>query len=231
MYNIKKGFSLAEILISLTIIGVVSAITIPILLQKHQEKVTVIKVKKFYSTISQAYESYVYNYGYPETWNNFSSQKEATTDFANKFKPYLKVLKDCGYDKGCFINENYKRADGSYTINFITHSFKRYMFILNDGSAVAILVGNNNKNEGGFYYDINGTKPPNQFGKDIFQFSFDNTNKLLPGGYTEDNKNALSNCLVGGFTCANWIIKNGNMDYLHCPTYLTKNPLAVKCPN
>lgn len=40
-----KGFTLAEVLITLGIIGIVAAMTLPILIQKHQEKVTVTKVK------------------------------------------------------------------------------------------------------------------------------------------------------------------------------------------
>ena len=41
-------------MITLAVIGVVAALTIPTLVQKHQEKVTVTKVKKFVSVMSQA---------------------------------------------------------------------------------------------------------------------------------------------------------------------------------
>lgn len=50
----KKAFTLAEVLITLGIIGVVAAITMPVLINKYQEIVTVTKVKKFYSLMSQA---------------------------------------------------------------------------------------------------------------------------------------------------------------------------------
>ena len=229
MYKrIKNGFTLAEVLITLGVIGVVAAITMPTLIQKHKEQVTINKVKKFYSTISQAYESYVDEYGYPDTMDTFNTQEEATTYFATKIKSYLKILKDCGYDEGCFINDNYKRASGLNTVNFITDANKRYMAVLNDGSAVAFFVDETGKG-GVFYYDVNGIQPPNQFGRDIFQISFDSSHKLLPGEHTEDNTEVLTNCLDKGFTCAHWLIANGNMDYLHCPDYLTENPTATKC--
>ena len=44
----KRAFTLAEVLITLGIIGVVAAMTLPTLLNKYQEVVTVNKVKKFY---------------------------------------------------------------------------------------------------------------------------------------------------------------------------------------
>lgn len=43
----EKGFTLAETLVTLGIIGIVTAMTLPSIVQKHQEKVTVSKLKKF----------------------------------------------------------------------------------------------------------------------------------------------------------------------------------------
>ena len=52
----KKAFTLAEVLITLGVIGVVAAMTLPSLIQKHNEKVIVTQLKKVYSTFSQAYK-------------------------------------------------------------------------------------------------------------------------------------------------------------------------------
>ena len=49
----KKAFTLAEVLITLGIIGVVAAITIPGLITKYQKLVTVVKLKKVYSQLNQ----------------------------------------------------------------------------------------------------------------------------------------------------------------------------------
>lgn len=53
--NIKYGFTLAEVLITLGIIGVVAAMTMPSLIASHKEKETVSKLKKVYSTLSNAF--------------------------------------------------------------------------------------------------------------------------------------------------------------------------------
>ena len=50
----KKGFTLAEILITLTVIGVVAAITVPIIIQKKEEQVFRTGYKKAYAAITQA---------------------------------------------------------------------------------------------------------------------------------------------------------------------------------
>ena len=52
--SIKPGFTLAEVLITLGIIGVVAAMTIPSIVQKQNQKEATSRLKKFYSTMSQA---------------------------------------------------------------------------------------------------------------------------------------------------------------------------------
>ena len=66
------GFTLAEVLITLVIIGVVAALTIPNLLQKYQEQATVKKVQKFYSTLSNAYSIAMKENGPASEWGTTS---------------------------------------------------------------------------------------------------------------------------------------------------------------
>jgi prepilin-type N-terminal cleavage/methylation domain-containing protein len=49
-----KGFTLAEVLITLGIIGVIAALTMPALIQNHNDRAAVVKVKKMYSVIANA---------------------------------------------------------------------------------------------------------------------------------------------------------------------------------
>ncbi len=51
----KKAFTLAEVLITLTIIGIVAAMTIPTLMSKYKDQATVTKLKKAQSIISNAF--------------------------------------------------------------------------------------------------------------------------------------------------------------------------------
>ncbi len=50
----KKAFTLAEVLITLGIIGVVAAMTMPVLINNYQKKVTAVRLEKFYTIMSQA---------------------------------------------------------------------------------------------------------------------------------------------------------------------------------
>lgn len=59
----KFGFTLAEVLITLGIIGVVAALTIPNLLAHYQKQQTVIKLKKIYSNLQQSIRMATEEYG------------------------------------------------------------------------------------------------------------------------------------------------------------------------
>ena len=50
----KFAFTLAEVLITLGIIGIVSAMTIPTLINNYQKKVTVTRLQQTYSMLNQA---------------------------------------------------------------------------------------------------------------------------------------------------------------------------------
>ena len=65
----KRAFTLAEILIALGIIGVVAALTMPILVEKHQKKVFAAKVKQTYAIVSNALITSVAENGPPSEWD------------------------------------------------------------------------------------------------------------------------------------------------------------------
>ena len=52
--TVHFGFTLAEVLVTLGIIGVVSALTMPTLISNHQEKVRITMLQTVYSQLSQA---------------------------------------------------------------------------------------------------------------------------------------------------------------------------------
>jgi len=136
------------------------------------------------------------------------------------FKPYLKIIKDCGFEAGCFPNSFYKNLNGTDSVNFITRASKNYMVILNDGSAISFMlerieyVDTPITQLGIIYYDINGPKPPNTFGKDIFQVHITPEGIKLPDYMKMSQK--MERCYETGYSCMGWVIKYGNLDYLHC---------------
>ncbi len=66
---IKKGFTLAEVLITLAIIGVVAALTIPTVVRNYQKQQTVVKLKKVYSVLNQAFNNSQAENGMYQTWD------------------------------------------------------------------------------------------------------------------------------------------------------------------
>ena len=103
--------------------------TLPAVVNKYQEKVTVTKVKKFYSTVSNALLFAVNDNGNIDTWNfpnsNAGTQNKANLEvFAANILTYMKILRDCGIEKqNCMLDVDYKFLNGSawaaYSINRI----------------------------------------------------------------------------------------------------------------
>ena len=64
----KSAFTLAEVLITLGIIGVVAVLTLPTLIANYKKQVIISKLNKVYSTISQAYISAKSDNGELQDW-------------------------------------------------------------------------------------------------------------------------------------------------------------------
>ncbi len=94
----KAAFTLAEILITLAVIGVVAALTIPTLINKYNQTVTETRLKQFYSSMNQAIQLSEIDNGSKTTWdfNEYCptgseySEECLTKNFEKFFKPYLK---------------------------------------------------------------------------------------------------------------------------------------------
>ena len=124
----SKGFTLAEVLITLGIIGVVAALTIPTLVQKYDERATVVKVKQFYSDFSEAYKLAVIENGTIDTWGlpdsetiededgnvNHTQESYANYDkFYNIMSTYMRNLK---YEKLKTDPEHPDTTTGGYIL-------------------------------------------------------------------------------------------------------------------
>ena len=222
-FSLKKAaFTLAEVLITLGIIGVVAAMTMPSLIQNYQEKATVTKLKKCYSLVSQAYVSILNDEGGSDTL-----QAGDDLEMMEKFGKYLKYQKTCGRNKGCFPNVTYKSVTGNGYSKWEDDTTDRSRAILTDGTLImfnkSAMWGGNEGNYlyAQIYVDINGFKGPNQLGRDFFYF-YISPEKIVPAGAkaleekNEDQK-FTKNCIQqNGYACAAWVIYNENMDYLHC---------------
>ena len=65
----KKAFTLSEVLITLGIIGIVAAMTMPMILANSREKEMVSRLKKAYSNVSQAFQRTIVVNNTPNYWN------------------------------------------------------------------------------------------------------------------------------------------------------------------
>lgn len=216
----RAAFTLAEVLITLGIIGVVAAMTMPSLIQNYQEKATVTKLKKCYSLVSQAYVSILNDEGGSDTL-----QAGDDLEMMEKFGKYLKYQKTCGRNKGCFPNVTYKSVTGNGYSKWEDDTTDRSRAILTDGTLImfnkSAMWGGGNYLYAQIYVDINGFKGPNQLGRDFFYF-YISPEKIVPGGAKVleaifPDQKFDENCIQqNGYACAAWVIYNENMDYLHC---------------
>ena len=210
------GFTLAEVLITLGIIGVVAAMTMPTLVANYQKNVTVNRLKKAYSVMSNAFVTSQDENGDMNTWgmNNIGSVSDG---YRNVIPPFLKnyiikyldVSNDCGFD--CPAQYNVKR----YRLNGNLWSwYGNYVIYLKDGTIVSFMVDNDSKvwKVVRVYVDINGDARPNVSGKDIFTFKLDTNGKsaLNMSGVTEVAKSKKRSTLLG--TCRDCCNKNAG-DY------------------
>lgn len=160
----KKAFTLAEVLVTLGIIGVVSAMTVPTLMQNHQRKTYVTQLHKVYNQAQQALLQY-------QTDKNAVDLNEAglgnTSSQVEFIKTYFKVVQDCGTDWAPCFNETYTKLSGtSVTLQDADH-----FFVLSDGTAIGTSVQSNARTKNlvmEIWVDINGQKGPNIVGRDFF---------------------------------------------------------------
>ncbi len=239
------AFTLAEVLITLAVIGVVAALTIPTLIQNYEEKATVTKVKKMYNTLFNAYRLSILDYGTASEWGitgrdaGSQDEEEETYNATNailvrdRLLKNVKTVKLCDNakdQKACGIADKIYLIDGkNIDVNISGSEGKTASALLADGSSIWTISNGPSKqstNRGSgelsyvyanIHYDINGIKPPNTYGKDIFMFYL-TENSIIPCGTTNETTYTFAdNCFNGyGHACTAWVIYNGNLDYLHC---------------
>lgn len=240
----RLGFTLAEVLITLGVVGVVAALTISNLVENYRERQTVVRLKQTYSILSQAFLHMVEENGTLDTWSDNSQEF-----LKQEFLKHLTVVKSCNDNYWCFANSsglthNSGIGFSSYTLNNgvvigigtrITNNGEESW-----GHCFYKIASSQNKGSihqgrcGSIQVDINGKKGPNKTAQDIFTFYLYADN-IIPLGapihtsssWTEDfNRGCISERSLG--TCTAWIIYNENMDYLHCPEKLGWGK-AMKC--
>ena len=224
------AFTLAEVLITLGIIGVVAAMTMPSLITAKQEKATISTIKKNYSIFANALLMAQNDNGELYTWG-ITKDADGLNLVSSNLKPYLKIIEDCGVGEksDCAPGDNGKFKDltgRKRTEDFSSSDY--YSFRLNDGTAVAIQLKtkaeciSSESSCMNFYIDTNGKKYPNTLGKDIFYFAGYGNGKLRAAGIDHSPSETGWAAQEGWFTTA-WAMYKENLDYLRCPDKLEWN--------
>ncbi len=157
-FKLKKAFTLAEVLVTLGIIGVVSAMTVPTLMQNYQRKSYVTQLHKVYNELSQALLMF-------QTDRNALNLKEAgliSQDAVdNLITNYFKIVNSCEKLEPCFAS-SYKNMSG------ITVSFQnKNSYVLASGAAIRPTYYNQGNVLLSIVVDTNGAKGPNIAGRDV----------------------------------------------------------------
>lgn len=226
----KLAFTLAEVLITLGIIGIVAAMTIPALINKKQKAEIETQLKENYSIIQQslkmaenddiAIDSYLAE--------NIESVKSW---FYTNLAPYMKYSHVCFNAEGCWQSMGpTKTLAGTvarYNQTNIGVGYNIVTIKLNNGANVSFdsygtndiktLLGRNCTYEDkalGIFIDVNGDRKPNIIGKDIYVAVW--TDKgLLPAGIDETEATVDSNCsatantINAGYYCLLKVKNNG----------------------
>ena len=175
----KKAFTLAEVLITLGIIGVVAALTLPSVMQNYQKRSLEVATQKFYSVMSQAIKQYMADEGVDDlrgtslSGDDDDSDEVVTAKNDEFFKKYLKA-QIC--EDGCFA-DSYKTQTGETTSEIgksTDYSYQKGRYLLPDGMVVDTygdpVIGDSDS-PGVLYVDVNGRKGPNKIGYDLWGMS------------------------------------------------------------
>jgi len=194
----KNAFTLAEVLITLAIIGVVAAITIPTLIKEHQKKTYVTTLKKSQAELTEVFRR-IKATETVDTIRATSIYKAIINneDVYDKLSRHMKITK---YDKDHPYNylfiDNY--TDEGQSIDCSTLN----CFQMANGAIFSLDRNSRGKNDKlilNLEIDINGEKTPNRYGRDIFKFWIDDNGFLYGVGQIapcyNDPADHLNECL------------------------------------
>ena len=213
----KIAFTLAETLITLGIIGIVAAMTIPTLISNYQKKQTVTKLQKAISILNQAYKLSFDDVGEPSAQEAFNMGAEQY--FQTYWAPYIKTALICTTYQQCGYKElqPWKTASNQKNTTAVVNLTHRATFYTSDGFLYVIFTSIGKTAEEGYMknnsiiVDLNGHEGPNRVGRDVFYLTRVEKDgagiQTLGMAYSDENVN--NNCSNEGYYCAEKIRRAG----------------------
>lgn len=169
----RKAFTLAELLITLLVIGVIAALTLPSLMTNISNKTMVAQIKNMTANVQQlAADQMIFH----------KTQNLLLTDFGNP-ETLLSEDNDFEITKSCAgttsstnscWSSSYSAIDGSDVVIDLGEN----SVVLKNGVVLSYSTdekyqmeyGSNDNTIGYFVVDVNGTDGPNIIGRDVFGF-------------------------------------------------------------
>lgn len=218
----KFAFTLAEVLITLGIIGVVASITIPTLSQKLYEKRTVTQLRAVQSILSQSVKAAEAEDGEVEGWELKLDGSESDAQIiGEKLLKHIKVAHDCGTEPDeksiCVPYLKYNTLNGGTVWGNYSALPNYYKVKLNNGASLWWRSGNHSiaaekraEMYIDFFVDVNGSALPNMVGKDVFDFYYEKGSLRVAGTPHYLNSGTCS-LTSTGWGCAYYVLTNGKL--------------------
>lgn len=168
----NKAFTLAEVLITLMITGVIAAMVIPVLMQNMQDYSFQVAYRKAYSDMSQAFSQAIQDGSLIPRPSTYYSTDATASEWA-VMKEAFKIAKECQLGD---LNSCWAEGDKIYK-SIYPVSNTSYSFIDAAGRSWAEYKYDENL----YLVDTNGFKPPNRFGKDRWIFALKNADNTGTG--------------------------------------------------
>lgn len=190
----NRAFTLAEVLVTLGVIGVVAALTLPTVVKHYKAKVLETAFKKSVSNLYQAYDLTKLELGIDNIFQTYVVRDlndpinggftASSSEFVSTFEKNLKVVKQ--YESKFYPLYNYNGT--KLVTRNVGNDYPNAVKILADGSSYGMWV--NGDGTGAvfihLYIDTNGPyKKPNKYGHDIFKFDIGKDNKISPIAMTK----------------------------------------------
>ena len=231
----KAAFTLAEVLITLGIIGVVAALTLPSLIQNYHEKQRVTQLKKAYSVMQNAFLMAQEEYGDVTDWGltitNTGEKDDDGNDILdnsgteNVMNILMKYVEKSKIPQNSYIGY-VESIDGRQAFWPWEVSADKY-FYLKDGTMVTMGWISSLDCNGDYqgkkiacsdFWIAFPKKSKMKIGVDVFNFIF-TTEGFKPNSTTNGVKcnafEAVGRADINGRGCTAHALYNGNMDYLH----------------
>ncbi len=201
-YNKKNALTLVEVLITLVIIGVISAFVIPSLILHIDRNIYKSAFKKEYTSFITAFEKVAMENG-----GSIKGLSNNSIEFRNLLVREMVVIKSCnqGYSEGCrYAGAKGQNGQDDTGLSWAENS---PAVVLSDGAILQFYLSSADCSDsvhgcGFVIIDVNGMSPPNRAGEDVYMLHVrDNAVKPFGSsgdGYVDDCDNAFSM----GWTCA-----------------------------